>query len=139
MEGKQQTCCKTSNPYERAKEKAQEQNRLTWYFHWVLSMEISTENIGILLFMCFCSSWKKIICPSASVWHPPLLARIFNYKLTISESHEQMRLKQTQHGDEGFSRERQTNHGFTLTIRPAVRLKQWQKRHISFNTLCLTG
>lgn len=49
--------------------------------------------------ICFRSSWKKITCPPATAWHPSLLAHIINYKLTISKSHGQTRVKQTQHGD----------------------------------------
>lgn len=52
--------------------------------------------------ICFRSSWKKRICPPATAWHPSLLAHIINYKLTISKSHGQTRVKRTQHGDKVF-------------------------------------
>lgn len=77
--------------------------------------------------ICFRSSWKKRICPPATAWYPSLLAHRINYKLTISKSHGQTRVKQTQHGDKVFfffSQERQTNLGFTLTICTAVSAAQ---------------
>lgn len=97
-------------------------------------MEISKENIGHIVIHMLSFFVEKIICP-ASVWHPSLLARIFNYKLTISKSHGQTRLKPTRHGDEGFFflQEWQTLVGFTLTIRSAVSQAQTMAKTAHFN------
>lgn len=118
---RQQTCCKTTYHCQRT---CREQN-----FHSVWR-KISNENIGYTAVHMLSLFTEKLICPSVLASFSS--GSYFNYKLTVSKSHGQTRLKHTQHWDKGFLQERQTNLGFTLTIRAAVSAAQTMRKTTSF-------
>lgn len=76
-----------------------------WETFIEVNSKICCQNIGHTVIHMLSFFMEKIISPSASAWHPSLLAHTFNYKLTLSISHGQTRLKPTQYGVEGFLQE----------------------------------